>query len=48
VVRWLVVFVVCYTAIMLLRSAAIERAAGENQMDAAKPASSPAARPAVE
>jgi uncharacterized membrane protein YfcA len=48
VVRWLVVFVVCYTAIMLLRSAAIEKAAGANRVDAAKPASSPAARPAVE
>jgi uncharacterized membrane protein YfcA len=48
VVRWLVVFVVCYTAIMLLRSAAIEKAASANRVDAAKPTSSPAARPAVE
>jgi uncharacterized membrane protein YfcA len=50
VVRWLVVFVVCYTAIMLLRSAAVEKAAAGD--DAAKNAdaaeSAPAARPAVE
>ena len=42
VVRWLVVFVVCYTAIMLLRSAAIEKAARPAEIKA-DPSSSAAA-----